>query len=84
MHPQTRLFLLTFTSVEAGKAFQILATLLVSLIMVLVFVAAFMKAPLTGKMGLAAGIGLAVTAVFQLIAFSLMASIAENRETDVI
>lgn len=70
-----------YATVTAAKAFQILATILVSLILVLVIVAAFMQAPITGKLGLAAGIALAVTSVFQLIAFSLMAAFADKRET---
>lgn len=43
--------------------------------------AAFMAAPVTGKLGLAAGITLAVHAVFQLIAFGLMADFINSCET---
>ena len=69
------------TSVNAAKAFQYMATIFVSVILVLVVVAAFMAAPITGRLGLGAGIALAVFAVFQLIAFALMAAFVEERET---
>jgi len=57
-----------------------MATIIVSFILVAVVVAAFMAAPTTGKLGLAAGIALVVFSVFQLIAFALMAAFAEERE----
>lgn len=52
-----------------------------SVLLVLAIIAAFMAAPNTGKLGLAAGIGLALFSVVQLIAFSLMAAFIEKRET---
>ncbi|CAM9408407.1 unnamed protein product [Hapterophycus canaliculatus] len=57
----------------AAKAFQYMATILVSVALILVVVAAFMKPPRTGQVGLSVGIILAVFAVFQLIAFACMA-----------
>lgn len=57
-----------------------MATILISFVLVVVVVAAFMRAPLTGKLGLAAGIMLAVFSVFQLIAFACMAALASKCE----
>ncbi|CAN0143068.1 unnamed protein product [Pylaiella littoralis] len=61
---------------EAAKAFQYSSTILVSIIVVLVLVAAFMPAPITGKLGLSVGISLVVYSVFQLLAFALMTAFA--------
>lgn len=66
--------------VNAAKAFQYLATILISAILVLVVVAAFMPAPVTGKLGLATGISLVVFSVFQLIAFSCMVAFVAECE----
>lgn len=65
-------------TVDAAKAFQYLAAILISLILVLVLVAAFMSAPRTEKFGLVTGVSLAVYAVFQLIAFALMLAFANK------
>lgn len=61
-----------------------MATIIVSVILVLVIVAAFMTAPVTGKLGLAAGIALIVFSVFQLIAFALVAAHVDKSETDIL
>lgn len=70
------------SAVTGAKAFQILATLVISFTLVTVFVAAFMKAPVVGKLGLAAAVMLTLHAVFQLIAFALMAALINKCETD--
>ncbi|CAN0265282.1 unnamed protein product [Scytosiphon promiscuus] len=57
-----------------------MATILVSIVLVVVVVAAFMRSPVTGKLGLAAGMMLTVFAVFQLIAFACMAAMASKFE----
>lgn len=67
-------------AVDAAKAFQYLATILMSFIIVVILVAAFMPAPITGKIGLAVGISLIVFSVFELIAFALMAAFAAKGE----
>eukprot|EP00752_Nemacystus_decipiens_P010840 g9638.t1 len=68
-----------FCSYYTGaKAFQVLAALMVSFTLIAVVVAAFMPAPVTGKLGLASGIMLTLHAVFQLIAFSLMAAFLDK------
>ncbi|CAN0143303.1 unnamed protein product [Pylaiella littoralis] len=67
---------------DAAKAFQYLAAILISLILVLVLVAAFMSAPRTEKFGLVTGVSLAVYAVFQLIAFALMLAFANKVPLD--
>ena len=71
------------TSVTAAKAFQYMATILVSIVLVLVVAAALQAAPTTGKLGLAAGVTLVVFSVFQLVAFSLMADVAQKCEEKV-
>lgn len=71
---------LALPSDTAAKAFQYAATILVSIVLVVVVVAACMPAPMTGKLGLAGGIGLAVFAVFQLIAFACMADMIATCE----
>lgn len=57
---------------------QYTAAILVSIVLVLVVVAALLAAPMTGKLGLAAGITLAVFSVCELIAFSLMATLVKK------
>lgn len=46
----------------------------------MVIVSAFMAAPLTGKLGLVAGVSLIVFSLFQLIAWACMAALASKRE----
>lgn len=58
-----------------------MAILLVSAVLLLVTVAAFKTAPLVGKLGLAAGIVLLVSSVFQLLAFALMIADIADCET---
>lgn len=57
-----------------------MATLLISLILVLVVFAAYQPAPATGKYGAVAGISLLVFSVFQLVTFALMASFIKKSE----
>lgn len=57
-----------------------MATIVVSVALVVAFVAAFTAPPKTGQLGLALGIMLVVFAIFQLIAFSLMAALVEECE----
>ncbi|CAM9744844.1 unnamed protein product [Ectocarpus sp. 12 AP-2014] len=64
---------------KAATAFQYLATIVISVVLVVVVVAAFMPAPVTGKLGLAVGIMLFVFAVFELIAFSTYAAYIQER-----
>lgn len=71
------------TSVIAAKAFQYMATILVSIVLVMVVAAALQAAPTTGKLGLAAGVTLVVFSVFQLVAFSLMADVTQKCEEKV-
>ena len=61
------------TAVKAAQAFQYLATILATVVVVLVMVAACMATPITGKLGLAAGVMLAMVSLFELITFSVMA-----------
>ena len=70
------------TSVNAARAFQFLATTILSIALVVIVVAAFMAAPMTGKLGLAAGITLLLFSLFELIAFSLIAAFVGKRETE--
>eukprot|EP00752_Nemacystus_decipiens_P018611 g16686.t1 len=63
---------------DAAEGFQFFSTILASVLLVLVFAAASMTAPGTGKLALAAGIGLALFSVVQLIAFSLMLAFVEE------
>ncbi len=58
-----------------------MATILVSAVLLLVAVAAFTAAPLVGKLALPAGIVLLVSAVFQLLGFSLMIAAIGESET---
>ncbi|CAN0223430.1 unnamed protein product, partial [Hapterophycus canaliculatus] len=55
-------------------AFQYTASTFISFALVLVLVAAFTRAPDTGKLAFAVGIMLAVFTVFQLAAFAFLAS----------
>ncbi|CAB1098024.1 unnamed protein product [Ectocarpus sp. CCAP 1310/34] len=64
---------------KAATAFQYLATIVVSVVLVMVVVAAFTPAPVTGKLGLAVGIMLFVFAVFELLAFCTYAAYIEER-----
>lgn len=66
------------SSDKAGTAFQFLATISVSIALVVVIVAAFMAAPLTGTLGFAVGIIMVVFTVFELLAFSLLAAMADE------
>ena len=66
---------------DTATAFQFIATVLVSVGLVVVFVAAFASPPTTGLLGLALGIMLAVFSLFQMIAFSLMAAVVAERES---
>ncbi|CAN0051961.1 unnamed protein product [Scytosiphon promiscuus] len=59
---------------KAWKAFQYMATILLSFTLVLVIFTAFAPAPKTGKLGLGVSSMLAVFAVLQLIAFAVMAA----------
>ena len=72
----------TVTPAKAARAFQILATLVVSAVLPLVLYAAISTAPETGKLGLYIGLMLAVFSVFELIAFSFAAVYASKGETD--
>ncbi|CAM9906449.1 unnamed protein product, partial [Ectocarpus sp. 6 AP-2014] len=65
---------------KAATAFQYLATIVISVVVVVVVVAAFMPAPVTGKLGLAVGIMLFVFALFELIAFCTFAAFVEELE----
>lgn len=69
------------TSVDAAQGFQYMAAILVSVVLILVVVAASVTAPINGKLGLAAGILLAVFSVLELIAFSLMAAVLKDGES---
>lgn len=70
-------------SVTAAKACQIIAMILFTLSLVLAVVAAFKAAPSTGKLGLAAGVVLTVSSVFQLLVLGLMGGLAVQCEIDV-
>ncbi|CAN0052028.1 unnamed protein product [Scytosiphon promiscuus] len=59
---------------DATTAFQYTAAILISFVLVLVVVAAFTRAPDTGKLALAVGVMLAMFSVFQLVAFAVVAS----------
>ncbi|CAM9727466.1 unnamed protein product [Ectocarpus fasciculatus] len=65
---------------HAATAFQYMATIVVSIALVVVVVAAFMPAPTTGKLGIAVGIMLGVFTLFELIAFSTFAAFIEKYE----
>lgn len=69
-------------SVTAASVMQFVAIALVSVVLFLVVAAALRTAPTTGKLGLAAGTTLAVFSVFQLIVFSLAASVTKTCEKD--
>lgn len=60
-----------------------MAMILVSVVLLLVMVAAIKTAPLVGKLGLAAGIVLMVSAMFQLLALALMIAAIDSCETEV-
>lgn len=62
---------------------QFVAITLVSVVLVLAVAAALQTARMTGKLGLAAGITLALFSVFELIVFSLMASVVQKCEEEV-
>lgn len=67
--------------VNAATAFQFLATIIVSVALVVVAIAAFTSPPSTGRLGLALGVMLAVFTFFQMIAFSLMAAVVAECES---
>lgn len=72
----------TVTAAKAARASQILATIVISAVLVMVLKAAISPAPRTGKLGLYAGLMLAVFSVFELVAVFLAASYANKGETD--
>ncbi|CAM9433623.1 unnamed protein product [Scytosiphon promiscuus] len=63
---------------KGARAFQILAVLVISAVLVVVLRAAISPAPQSGKFGLQAGLLLAVFSVFELIAVALAASYAST------
>lgn len=69
------------SSDDAAKAFQAISTSVASILLVLVIVAAFMVAPVTGKLGHAAWVGLTLFSVLQLFAFSLVAASTKECES---
>lgn len=67
-------------SVDAGKACQQTAMVLVSIALLLVVVAACVRDPTTGKLGVAVSMTLVMFAIFQVAAFSCMASFTRKGE----
>eukprot|EP00903_Cladosiphon_okamuranus_P015922 g14707.t1 len=63
----------TCDMLTTAQAFQYMAIILVTVVLVLVVVAACMAAPISQKLGLAAGIMLAVVSVCEMITFAMMA-----------
>ena len=57
-----------------------MATIIVSVALVLAVIAAFTPPPTTGVLGLVLGVMLAVFSLFQMIAFSLMAGLVDECE----
>eukprot|EP00904_Undaria_pinnatifida_P013385 jgi/Undpi1/9177/HiC_scaffold_26.g11635.m1 len=69
---------------DGATAFQFLATTIISLVLVLVVVAACSLPPTTAVLGRALGAMLAVFTIFQMIAFALMADVvAEFDDTNI-
>lgn len=61
---------------DAGTALQFTATILVSIVVVMIAVASFMQAPACERLGIASGIMLIIFSVLELAAFSTMAAFA--------
>ena len=71
----------SYASDDAATAFQFLATVLVSIALVVVVCAAFASPPRTSTLGLALGVMLGVFSLLQMIAFSFMAALVTERES---
>lgn len=70
-----------YPSDRFASASQFLATVLVSVALVVVFVASFASPPETSRLGLSVGILLVLFSLCQMMAFSLMAAAITERES---